>query len=120
MSRSIGQSEARPPVFKSPSKLGSHRSTHYSRDERLSQPSRPGIEPDPVGHHGQRYTKQLIQVQTGTSEDVITPTGSRASSLSRFSLNEITIRIISTVKSYFRLYSPKKLGISDDVSTGYM
>ncbi|GFX50041.1 hypothetical protein TNCV_2375301 [Trichonephila clavipes] len=34
MSRSGGQSEARPPVFKSPSKLGTHLSTHCSRDER--------------------------------------------------------------------------------------
>ncbi|GFV66696.1 hypothetical protein TNCV_2595161 [Trichonephila clavipes] len=38
MSRSDGQSEARPPVFKSPSKLGTPLSTHCSRDERLSQP----------------------------------------------------------------------------------
>ncbi|GFW11770.1 hypothetical protein TNCV_1083161 [Trichonephila clavipes] len=30
-----------------------------------------------------------------------------ASSRSRLSLNEIMIRIISTVKGYFRLYSPK-------------
>ncbi|GFX03073.1 hypothetical protein TNCV_4288561 [Trichonephila clavipes] len=27
-----------PPVFKSPSKLGTHLSTHYSTDERLSRP----------------------------------------------------------------------------------
>ncbi|GFV47332.1 transposable element Tcb2 transposase [Trichonephila clavipes] len=33
-----GQSEARPLVFKSPSKLGAHLLTHCSRDERLSQP----------------------------------------------------------------------------------
>ncbi|GFU37534.1 hypothetical protein TNCV_4274621 [Trichonephila clavipes] len=35
-----GQSEARPPIFKSPSKLffGTHLSTHCSRDERLSGP----------------------------------------------------------------------------------
>ncbi|GFV63262.1 uncharacterized protein TNCV_1732021 [Trichonephila clavipes] len=38
MSRSGGQSEARPPVFKSPSKLGTHLSTHCSRDERLCRP----------------------------------------------------------------------------------
>ncbi|GFW35394.1 uncharacterized protein TNCV_2611931 [Trichonephila clavipes] len=36
MSRSGGQSDARPPVFKSPSKLDTHLPTHYSRDERLS------------------------------------------------------------------------------------
>ncbi|GFW64839.1 peptidyl-prolyl cis-trans isomerase FKBP4 [Trichonephila clavipes] len=30
--------EARPPVFKSSSKLGTHLSTHYCRDERLSRP----------------------------------------------------------------------------------
>ncbi|GFV77520.1 hypothetical protein TNCV_1070491 [Trichonephila clavipes] len=33
-----GQSEAKPPVFKSPSKLGTHLSTHCNRDERLSRP----------------------------------------------------------------------------------
>ncbi|GFU03868.1 hypothetical protein TNCV_1718361 [Trichonephila clavipes] len=38
MSRLGGQSEARPPVFKSQSKLGTHLSTQYSRDERPSQP----------------------------------------------------------------------------------
>ncbi|GFX94350.1 hypothetical protein TNCV_4293951 [Trichonephila clavipes] len=36
MSRSGGQSEARPSVFKSLSKLGTRSSTHYSRDERGS------------------------------------------------------------------------------------
>ncbi|GFW60158.1 uncharacterized protein TNCV_1842411 [Trichonephila clavipes] len=36
--RSGGQSEARPPVFKSPSKLGTHLSIHCSRDERLNRP----------------------------------------------------------------------------------
>ncbi|GFT47158.1 uncharacterized protein TNCV_3748001 [Trichonephila clavipes] len=35
MSRSVGQSEARPPMFKLPSKFGTHLSTHCSRDERL-------------------------------------------------------------------------------------
>ncbi|GFV39833.1 uncharacterized protein TNCV_4144701 [Trichonephila clavipes] len=35
--RSGGQSEARPPVFKSPSKLGTHLSTHCSRDERIAE-----------------------------------------------------------------------------------
>ncbi|GFW08149.1 uncharacterized protein TNCV_2979161 [Trichonephila clavipes] len=38
MSRSGGQSEVRPPVLKSPSKLGTHLSTHCSRDERMSRP----------------------------------------------------------------------------------
>ncbi|GFV44710.1 hypothetical protein TNCV_212631 [Trichonephila clavipes] len=38
MPRSGGQSEARSPVFKSPSKPGTHLSTHCSRDESLSQP----------------------------------------------------------------------------------
>ncbi|GFX03415.1 hypothetical protein TNCV_4634271 [Trichonephila clavipes] len=38
MSRSGGQSEVRHPVFKSPNKLGTHLSTHCSRDERLSRP----------------------------------------------------------------------------------
>ncbi|GFT27315.1 hypothetical protein TNCV_5140861 [Trichonephila clavipes] len=33
-----GQSEAKPSVFKSPNKLGTHLSIHYSRDERLSGP----------------------------------------------------------------------------------
>ncbi|GFW93206.1 uncharacterized protein TNCV_3333661 [Trichonephila clavipes] len=37
-SRSVCQSELRPPVFKSRSKLGTHVSTHCSRDERLSRP----------------------------------------------------------------------------------
>ncbi|GFX78021.1 hypothetical protein TNCV_971751 [Trichonephila clavipes] len=37
MSRSGGLSEARPPV-KSPSKLGTHLSTHCRRDERLIRP----------------------------------------------------------------------------------
>ncbi|GFU69465.1 hypothetical protein TNCV_2282341 [Trichonephila clavipes] len=37
MSRSGGQSEARLPVLKSPSKLDAHLSTHCSRDERLSR-----------------------------------------------------------------------------------
>ncbi|GFU46601.1 hypothetical protein TNCV_1546201 [Trichonephila clavipes] len=41
MSRSDGQSEARPQCFKSPSKLGTHLSTHCSRDERLSRPCPP-------------------------------------------------------------------------------
>ncbi|GFV24516.1 hypothetical protein TNCV_814001 [Trichonephila clavipes] len=36
MSRSGGQSEARPPVFKSPSKLSTHLSIHCSRDESSS------------------------------------------------------------------------------------
>ncbi|GFT40647.1 polypeptide N-acetylgalactosaminyltransferase 1 [Trichonephila clavipes] len=36
-----------------------------------------------------------------------------ASSRSRFNLNKIKIRISSKVKCYFRLYSPKKGGISD-------
>ncbi|GFX78242.1 ATP-dependent DNA helicase [Trichonephila clavipes] len=35
------QSEARPPVLKSPSKLGTYLSTHSSRDERLSLPCPP-------------------------------------------------------------------------------
>ncbi|GFX63981.1 hypothetical protein TNCV_41571 [Trichonephila clavipes] len=49
MFRSGGQSEARPPVFKSPSKLRTHLSTHFSRDEKVKStlPS-PGIEPGPV------------------------------------------------------------------------
>ncbi|GFX09801.1 hypothetical protein TNCV_654001 [Trichonephila clavipes] len=38
MSRPGGQSEARSPVFKSPSKLGTHLLAHCSRDERLSRP----------------------------------------------------------------------------------
>ncbi|GFV79076.1 hypothetical protein TNCV_2612621 [Trichonephila clavipes] len=38
MSRFGGLSEVRPSVFKTPSKLGTHLSTHCSRDERLSQP----------------------------------------------------------------------------------
>ncbi|GFW30515.1 hypothetical protein TNCV_454531 [Trichonephila clavipes] len=40
MSRSGDQSEARPPVFKSPSKLGIliHLSTHCSTDKKLSRP----------------------------------------------------------------------------------
>ncbi|GFU54391.1 hypothetical protein TNCV_3365821 [Trichonephila clavipes] len=38
MPRSGGQSKARPPVFKSPSKLGTHLSTHCSMDESLSRP----------------------------------------------------------------------------------
>ncbi|GFS81756.1 uncharacterized protein TNCV_2706941 [Trichonephila clavipes] len=43
MSRSGGQSEARSAKFKSPRNLGTHLSTHCSRDERLSQscPVRP-------------------------------------------------------------------------------
>ncbi|GFV48175.1 hypothetical protein TNCV_3554541 [Trichonephila clavipes] len=40
-SRSGGQSEARPPALKSSSKLGTHLSTHCSRDERLSRPCPP-------------------------------------------------------------------------------
>ncbi|GFW96686.1 uncharacterized protein TNCV_2847421 [Trichonephila clavipes] len=38
MSGSGGQSEARPPLFKSSSKLGTHLSTHCIRDQRLSRP----------------------------------------------------------------------------------
>ncbi|GFU78672.1 hypothetical protein TNCV_2302831 [Trichonephila clavipes] len=38
VSRSGGQSEARPPVIKFPSKLGTHLSTYCSRKERLSRP----------------------------------------------------------------------------------
>ncbi|GFV34408.1 transposable element Tc3 transposase [Trichonephila clavipes] len=38
VSRSGGQSEAKPPVFKSPSKLGTHLSTRCSTDERQSRP----------------------------------------------------------------------------------
>ncbi|GFY26051.1 hypothetical protein TNCV_1918011 [Trichonephila clavipes] len=37
MSRSSGQSETRLPVFKSPSKRGTHLSTQCSRDESLSR-----------------------------------------------------------------------------------
>ncbi|GFW61388.1 hypothetical protein TNCV_4137051 [Trichonephila clavipes] len=37
MPRLGGQSEARPPVLKSPSKLDTHLSTHCSRNERLGQ-----------------------------------------------------------------------------------
>ncbi|GFY35411.1 uncharacterized protein TNCV_195041 [Trichonephila clavipes] len=37
-SRSGGQSEVRPPAFKSPSRLGTPLSIHCSRDERLSRP----------------------------------------------------------------------------------
>ncbi|GFT28070.1 hypothetical protein TNCV_644581 [Trichonephila clavipes] len=37
-----GQAEVRPPVLKSPSKLGTHLLTHCRRDERLSLPSQPG------------------------------------------------------------------------------
>ncbi|GFW37247.1 hypothetical protein TNCV_5021451 [Trichonephila clavipes] len=36
--RSGGQSEARPAVFESPCKLGTHLPTHCSRDERLNGP----------------------------------------------------------------------------------
>ncbi|GFW92974.1 hypothetical protein TNCV_3759621 [Trichonephila clavipes] len=38
MSRLGGLSEERPPVFKTPSKLGTHLSTHCSGDERQSRP----------------------------------------------------------------------------------
>ncbi|GFW99217.1 hypothetical protein TNCV_3009851 [Trichonephila clavipes] len=38
MFQSCVQSEARPPVFKSPRELCNHLSTHYSRDERLTRP----------------------------------------------------------------------------------
>ncbi|GFW99707.1 hypothetical protein TNCV_3419381 [Trichonephila clavipes] len=38
MSQLGGQSEARPPVFKSPSKFGTPLSTHCRRDERPSRP----------------------------------------------------------------------------------
>ncbi|GFV47371.1 hypothetical protein TNCV_4830271 [Trichonephila clavipes] len=38
MSQSGGQSEVGPPVLKFPSKLGTHLSTHCSRNERLNQP----------------------------------------------------------------------------------
>ncbi|GFV26584.1 hypothetical protein TNCV_1278511 [Trichonephila clavipes] len=41
MSGSDGQSVAKPSVFKSPSKLDTHLSTHYSRDKRLSRPYPP-------------------------------------------------------------------------------
>ncbi|GFY02883.1 hypothetical protein TNCV_3507631 [Trichonephila clavipes] len=37
MSRSGDQSEARPPVFESASNVGTHSSTHCSRDKRLSR-----------------------------------------------------------------------------------
>ncbi|GFX82505.1 hypothetical protein TNCV_2166531 [Trichonephila clavipes] len=38
MSRSGGESEANSPMFKSPSKLNTHLSTHCNRDERLGRP----------------------------------------------------------------------------------
>ncbi|GFV88426.1 hypothetical protein TNCV_1242391 [Trichonephila clavipes] len=38
MSESGGQPEARPPVFKSPSKLATDLSTHCSMNEKLSRP----------------------------------------------------------------------------------
>ncbi|GFW15458.1 hypothetical protein TNCV_4655981 [Trichonephila clavipes] len=38
MYRSGGQSEVKPQVFKSPNKLGTHLSTHCSREERLGRP----------------------------------------------------------------------------------
>ncbi|GFU24546.1 hypothetical protein TNCV_2264971 [Trichonephila clavipes] len=49
MSRSGGQFKARPPLFKSPSKLRAHLSTHCSRDKKAEStlPS-PGIEPGSV------------------------------------------------------------------------
>ncbi|GFT55805.1 hypothetical protein TNCV_4521971 [Trichonephila clavipes] len=43
MSRLGGLSEERPPVFKTPSKLGTHLSTHCSGDERQSRPCGQGI-----------------------------------------------------------------------------
>ncbi|GFX47073.1 uvrD_C_2 domain-containing protein [Trichonephila clavipes] len=49
MSQLGGQSEARPPVFKSPSKLGTHLLTHCCEGERLSRPSQPGRERDENG-----------------------------------------------------------------------
>ncbi|GFT17514.1 hypothetical protein TNCV_4807561 [Trichonephila clavipes] len=53
MSRSCGQSEARPPVYKFPSKLGTYLATSYSRDER---PRAHGIVPGPVfGLPGGRF-----------------------------------------------------------------
>ncbi|GFX96846.1 hypothetical protein TNCV_1648811 [Trichonephila clavipes] len=38
MSRFDGLSEVRPPVFKTPDKLGPHLLTHCSRDKRKSRP----------------------------------------------------------------------------------
>ncbi|GFU79692.1 hypothetical protein TNCV_4036991 [Trichonephila clavipes] len=38
MFRSDGESEVRPPVFKSPRKIRTHLLTHCSRNERLSRP----------------------------------------------------------------------------------
>ncbi|GFW98993.1 hypothetical protein TNCV_1782121 [Trichonephila clavipes] len=44
MSQSGGQSEARPPVFKSPSKLSTHLSTHCRSQEVLRRPWALGFE----------------------------------------------------------------------------
>ncbi|GFW94096.1 hypothetical protein TNCV_1713451 [Trichonephila clavipes] len=69
MSRLGGQSEARPPVFKSPSKLGTHLLTHCCEGERLSRPSQPGsyISPPAVADfsltdkNGERYRAELLR-----------------------------------------------------------
>ncbi|GFU59723.1 hypothetical protein TNCV_3186791 [Trichonephila clavipes] len=72
MSRSSGQSEARPPVFKSPTKLGIHLSTHCSRDERLSRPaqdSRALLQQHSAVQQGGNEPKQkkwLVQIQKNT------------------------------------------------------
>ncbi|GFV78672.1 hypothetical protein TNCV_1889772 [Trichonephila clavipes] len=42
LSRSGGQFEVRPPVFKPPSKLGTHLSTHCSKDEGRNGLAQPG------------------------------------------------------------------------------
>ncbi|GFW45668.1 hypothetical protein TNCV_3246051 [Trichonephila clavipes] len=60
MSRSGGQSEARPPVLKSPSKLSTHLSIRSSRDERLIRPCQPGNRSQTCGVEARYATTRLL------------------------------------------------------------
>ncbi|GFW83416.1 hypothetical protein TNCV_2545141 [Trichonephila clavipes] len=65
MSRSSGQSEARPPAFKSPSKLGTHLSTHcngYTEHRAGSQRS-----PIASSREARHVTRMILMDSAATS-----------------------------------------------------
>ncbi|GFX10780.1 hypothetical protein TNCV_3929201 [Trichonephila clavipes] len=71
MSRSGGQSEATPPVFKYPSKFGILLSSHCSKDKILSRNlPYPGIELGPLMSHGSAFSILITVYLSGVTEDI--------------------------------------------------
>ncbi|GFT60878.1 hypothetical protein TNCV_3616041 [Trichonephila clavipes] len=95
MSRSGGQFEARPPVFKSPRKLGTHLSTHCMVSEADCYAVGHGLKPR---RRHEYVCKRVVPLRNG---------GTLNSRRAASPLIEVGGREREEVKCYFRLYSSK-------------